>query len=180
LQITEKGRHSIQYWVISVEELVKIFSKQEKQKHLVIAFNASFAGAIQEDLKPSLDFILTDNANYESFSSFGEQLQKNKELCDLLIIVKNKSFCTHKAMIMTRAKNAFHTLISNLSVTKERPQIQIDDVEVEVFEIILNFIYTDKEPVFLSTDDIKKLLIAIAKYQFLERLENICLKKNQK
>jgi len=177
LAITAKSAYSAWLGVISVAELMKLFPANGKQKHLPIVFNASITGKIENALKPKLNFIRSGNGDYQTFSTFGEALLQNKQLCDLTIIVKGESFCTHKAMLLTRANNTFHALMSNSSsILNGRQQIQIDSIDVNIFEILLNFAYTDKEPQLLSTDTLKKLLVATAQFPFA-RLENFCLER---
>lgn len=101
-----------------------------------------------------------------------KQLYESKECSDVVILVGDKAFQAHKAVLVAHSP-VFLAMFRNITLESQENQVNISDIEPEIFEILLKFIYTNETPQKseLTTD----LLAAADKYE-LERLKRLCEK----
>ena len=68
---------------------------------------------------------------------------------DVVLRVGNKDFQAHKCILSARSP-VFGAMFQHDMKEAKENHVDIEDVEVEVFEVMLRFIYTDK----ISSDDV--------------------------
>jgi hypothetical protein len=76
-------------------------------------------------------------------------------LKDIKFIVGGKHFSAHKIVLEQRCKQLY-SLVEN----SEGEPVIIEDINTDVFEMLLKYIYTVKKPTFSDTDQTKKILEA--------------------
>jgi hypothetical protein len=99
-----------------------------------------------------------------------EKMINNKEFSDFRFIVGNKVFYGHKIFLSKRSK-IYEAMFANDMEESRDNQCVIHDIECDVFEELLKFIYTGIRPKVDSMA--KKLLVAAEKYEILD-LKSIC------
>ena len=106
---------------------------------------------------------------------FGE-LFVSQRFSDLVISVHHHEFRVHKAVLVTRSP-VFSAMFSHQLKEEETGRIEINDIEKEVVEEMLKFIYTGKALKLYDTNWCRKycegLLAAAEKYN-LQRLKLMC------
>ena len=73
-------------------------------------------------------------ANYES-------LLESAKLSDVLFVIGNKEFKLHKAILASQSP-VFSAMFENDLEEAKKNRVEITDVDVEVFEVMIRFIYT--------------------------------------
>ncbi|XP_066323444.1 BTB/POZ and MATH domain-containing protein 1-like [Miscanthus floridulus] len=143
---------------------------------------------IQCDLKIIMDFELCKiKGGFEIqvppsdvSEHFGRLLLEEEET-DVIFSVRGETFPAHKIILATRSSVFKAHLYGKMKETKERC-MTVEDMEPNVFEALLNFIYTDALPIFgddnyIDDDDyskiIKNLLVAAGSYA-MDRLKLLC------
>ena len=91
---------------------------------------------------------------------FLTELYLQKDNTDVCFVVKNKEFNAHKIVLRQRSK-ILHSMIEGSTDGKVFP---IHDVREEIFEAMLEYVYTVKTPPFNKIDDIKGILVAADKF----------------
>jgi len=139
----------------------------------LVSFLSKFIGIVQltEDLLTNkelkLHFVIDwfdckHNPAIESqLSNDFEKLVNNKELSDFVFIVDNKEFYAHKNILSIRS-NVFKTMFANHMIESQTNRCVTNDMESDVFEELLTFIYTGKSAKINSM--CYKLLAAAEKY----------------
>ena len=95
----------------------------------------------------------------------------NEDFCDVKLTVNGKDFYAHKIMLSARS-SVFAAMFKHEMAEKIDNTINITDINHQVFEEVLRFIYTGK--ISSITDEIAaELLVAADKYE-LDRLKIIC------
>jgi speckle-type POZ protein len=121
-----------------------------------------------------LHFVLDlFDCNQNNENLIGNDLQKlvnDKKYSDFVFVVDNKEIFAHKNILSVRSK-VFEAMFANDMIECHVNKCVIQDVEFEVFEELLTFIYTGKSPKAYSMAD--KLIAAAEKYEVLE-LKEIC------
>jgi speckle-type POZ protein len=84
------------------------------------------------------------------------KLVNNKKYSDFVFIVDNKEFFAHKNILSIRSK-VFEAMFAN-DIESQSNRCTIDDIESEVFEELLTFIYTGNAP--KAQTMVEKLLAA--------------------
>ncbi|KAH0557882.1 hypothetical protein KQX54_012545 [Cotesia glomerata] len=97
-------------------------------------------------------------------------LFKTKIGSDVVLIVNGRSFDAHKTVLMARSSVFSAMLISNMKEKKENV-INIPNINPEIFNSLLEFIYTDK---VTNLDNIAEELIELADKYLLESLKMKC------
>lgn len=109
----------------------------------------------------------SQNLIKDIFYSFGDPTFK-----DITFLVQGEEFKAHKYILTTRSK-VFAEILKNKMSKEPILKVEIHDVDPDVFEKILRFMYTDE------VDDFKnsalKLFAAAHKFD-LKSLKNICMK----
>jgi speckle-type POZ protein len=99
-----------------------------------------------------------------------QKLVNNNKYSDFLFIVDNKQLFAHKNILSVRSK-VFEAMFANDIIESHSNQCIIDDIESDVFEQLLTFIYTANAPKAQSMAH--KLIAAAEKYEILD-LKRIC------
>lgn len=124
-----------------------------------------------------IDAEVTVPSSYNTLSpptlkplDLGKILQSG-QMADMMIGDGKKLFSVHKCVLVARCPY-FEAMFQSGSLATKDVQIIIEDIELEILEVILNFIYTNKLPTDLKPIA-KKLLIAADKFDMLP-LVSIC------
>ncbi|XP_057324124.1 speckle-type POZ protein-like A [Microplitis mediator] len=132
-------------------------------------------------LTVGVEVIVSDNVSTvpikSSFNSSKGQLiddfkklYKSKVNTDVTIFIGDKEFQAHK-IIMTARSPVFSAMFDHEMIEKKTKQVSITDISPEIFEKVLEYIYTDQ---VTDLDDIAAdLLEAADKYQLLS-LKKMC------
>ncbi|XP_011873523.1 PREDICTED: speckle-type POZ protein A-like isoform X2 [Vollenhovia emeryi] len=97
-------------------------------------------------------------------------LLENEKFCDVMLTVRGKEFQVHKAILVAQSP-VFNVMFENEMKEKKTNQVDIDDMDPEVLEEMLRFIYTGKATNLEKMAD--GLLAASDKYQ-LNTLKVLC------
>uniref|UniRef100_A0A0E0DJL9 BTB domain-containing protein n=1 Tax=Oryza meridionalis TaxID=40149 RepID=A0A0E0DJL9_9ORYZ len=106
----------------------------------------------------------------------------SKEAADVEFLVGKKVFDAHRLVLAARSPVFKPELYGRMKESTTKSAIAIDDMEEEVFEAMLTFIYTDSLPKMKRRDEAamaQNLLVAADRYN-LERLKLICEDKLSK
>jgi hypothetical protein len=90
-----------------------------------------------------------------------KMLMTDQKFCDFKFVVENEEFKVHKNILSIRS-NVFAAMFENNMIEKNVNECKIDDIESNVFQELLSFIYTGKSAKIKSMA--RKLLIASEKY----------------
>lgn len=93
-----------------------------------------------------------DRVGVNKLSEDFEILAKNDTLSDVTIVVGAKEYRVHKLILIARS-SVFATLLTTHLLKKEKNRLTVTDIEEEVFEELLTFLYTGK----FSITNIEKL-----------------------
>lgn len=117
--------------------------------------------------------IPVENISNSSQSQLGQDLENlygSKENCDITIIVGNTRFEAHKLILSVRSP-VLAAAFTHDMIEKKSNEVSITDIDPEIFEKVLRYIYTDQ------VSDLEvvaaKLLEAADKYQLLS-LKKLC------
>nr|XP_048281400.1 speckle-type POZ protein-like [Myodes glareolus] len=98
------------------------------------------------------------------------ELWENPRFTDCCLVVAGQEFQAHKAILAARSP-VFRAMFKNDVEESKKNRIEIQDLEPQVFKIMMGFIYTGKAPDLHSMAD--AVLAAADKYG-LERLKVMC------
>jgi speckle-type POZ protein len=98
-----------------------------------------------------------------------KNLVNNNKYSDFVFVVENKEIFAHKSILSVRSK-VFEAMFAN-DMDSQSNRCTIDDIESEVFEQLLTFIYTGNAP--KAQTMVEKLLAAAQKYEILE-IKDFC------
>ncbi|XP_057324127.1 speckle-type POZ protein-like [Microplitis mediator] len=99
-----------------------------------------------------------------------KELYNSKANSDVTVVVGDKEFQAHKLIMMARSP-VFSAMFTHEMVEKKSKQVSITDITPEIFEKVLEYIYTDE---VTDLDDVAYDLLPVAdKYQLLS-LKNMC------
>ncbi|XP_057324128.1 speckle-type POZ protein-like [Microplitis mediator] len=132
-------------------------------------------------LTVGVDVIVTDDAitipikssfNFSKSQMVGDikEIYISRANSDVTIVVGDKEFQAHKFIMMVRSP-VLSKMLTHEMVEKKSKQVSITDITPEIFEKVLEYIYTDQ--VIDLGDDAFDLLEAAKKYQLLS-LEKMC------
>lgn len=124
------------------------------------------------DINQQLDFIMTENRN-EEFDDF-ENLLHCHEFSDVTFQVNGKEFHAHKAILAIRSP-VFAAMFSHDMLEKQQNMVNIEDIDSEVFEELLRFIYAGKVKASQMAKFTVELLGAADKYN-IQKLKTMCEK----
>ena len=96
---------------------------------------------------------------------------ENKDFCDVKLTVGRKDFHAHKNVLVARS-SVFAAMFKHEMIGEITNTVHIIDIDYQVFEEVLRFLYTGKIS-SLTIEMATDLLIAAAKYN-LNRLKIIC------
>ena len=100
------------------------------------------------------------NSSLPSLASQIEQLHQNQTLTDLTILVGEHRFPVHRAILAARSP-VFAAMFSHEMREKAEKEVRVEELDAEVFQNLLSFIYKDK----INADALNKTsweLLAIA------------------
>ncbi|XBI84815.1 hypothetical protein VPH35_093038 [Triticum aestivum] len=103
-------------------------------------------------------------------------LLKNKDAADLTIQVGRETFSAHRCVLSARSSVFKAELLGAMKESSAASPIEICDMEADVFESLLTFIYTDSVSPVLDVVMAGHLLVAADRYN-IERLKQICEQK---
>jgi speckle-type POZ protein len=98
-------------------------------------------------------------------------LFESMQLSDVKFWIGDREFPAHKVILVTRSK-VFASMFEYETKENLTNQIEIEDIEPQVFQELLRFIYTGQVPLYMGTIA-AALLIAADKY-LLDGLKMIC------
>ncbi|CAL4933462.1 unnamed protein product [Urochloa decumbens] len=104
------------------------------------------------------------------------RLLSSKEDTDVKFRVGNKTFSAHRLVLSTRSPVFKAQLYGPMKERNTSKAIHINDMEADVFDALLSFMYTDNLPEMKEQDEsamAQHLLVAADRYN-LERLKLIC------
>ena len=117
---------------------------------------------------PGYSYQLADRLAKEQL--WAAVTEKNKNLVDVEIVVKGKTFSAHKAILAARSPVFATEFAKKQPLTNGPLEIQIDGVEPSTLEQFLYFIYTGESVSSLANEELLKLAV---KYQ-LATLAGLC------
>ncbi|XP_044590446.1 speckle-type POZ protein B-like [Cotesia glomerata] len=100
-----------------------------------------------------------------------KELYATKLASDITLVVDNKKFLAHKALLMVRSPVFSAMFTSDMRETKEN-EVKINDIDPNIFEKVLKFIYIDQIDQ-INDNDVVDLLDAAEKFQ-LPSLKRMC------
>lgn len=100
------------------------------------------------------------------------QLFEDKQFSDVKIIIDEKEFLAHKAILAVRS-SVFRAMFQNEMIESKQNQVTITDMKPEIFAELLRFIYTD---CVQGLDKIALELLQAADKYDLEQLKIMCEK----
>ncbi|VAI37947.1 BTB/POZ and MATH domain-containing protein 3-like [Triticum dicoccoides] len=103
-------------------------------------------------------------------------LLKNKDAADLTIQVGGETFSAHRCVLAARSSVFKAELLGPMEESYAASPIEICDMEADVFNSLLHFIYTDTVPPVLDVVMAGHLLVAADRYN-IGRLKMICGEK---
>lgn len=102
------------------------------------------------------------DVEYPKLNDDFELLLKNESLSDITIVVKAKEFKAHEVILMARSP-VFATMLACDMLEKKTNKVKIEDMEPEIFEALLIFIYSGKQTL-IDPEKMCNLLKAADKY----------------
>ncbi len=132
---------------------------------------------LTEDLMPNrelklrfeIDLFDSDLKHENRITYDLKNLVNNNKYSDFVFVVENKEIFAHKSILSVRSK-VFEAMFAN-DMDSQSNRCTIDDIESEVFEQLLTFIYTGNAP--KAQTMVEKLLAAAQKYEILE-IKDFC------
>lgn len=109
------------------------------------------------------------NVDKSISTNFATMLQKNK-YSDIIFMVQGEEFKLHRNILSARSPVFEVMFESNFEESKQN-RVTITDIEVDVFEELIKFIYTGK--IDQLDNLVHELFVVADKYQ-IESLKNIC------
>ena len=120
----------------------------------------------KNDFKPPINLVSRDLS--EDISTFFE----DQILKDFSFFIQGKEFTAHKIILAARSE-VFAAMLKNEMSEGLTSKVIIDDIEPEIFEKMLRFIYSDKIN-DLNAREAFLLFVAAHRYD-LHKLKNICI-----
>ncbi|XP_052169195.1 BTB/POZ and MATH domain-containing protein 1-like [Oryza glaberrima] len=109
---------------------------------------------------------------------FGDLLETEKG-ADVVFEVGGETFAAHRCVLAARSPVFRAELYSSMKEGNTAGVVRIEDMEAQVFKLLLRFVYTDSLPEIENDDEdvmCQHLLVAADRYN-LERLKLICEEK---
>uniref|UniRef100_A0A0D9XJW1 BTB domain-containing protein n=1 Tax=Leersia perrieri TaxID=77586 RepID=A0A0D9XJW1_9ORYZ len=122
------------------------------------------------------DIVIVGDIRVEE-TTLGKLLETQKDV-DVVFEVNGQTFVAHWCVLAARSPVFNAELYGFMKEGDNTGVVRIEDMEAEVFKLLLHFVYTDSLPVIKKEEDImcQHLLIAADRYN-LERLKLICEKQ---
>ncbi|KAI4985477.1 hypothetical protein ZWY2020_018107 [Hordeum vulgare] len=103
-------------------------------------------------------------------------LLMNKDSADLTFQVSGEKFSAHRCVLAARSSVFEAELLGAMKESSSASPIEISDMEADVFNSLLHFIYTDSLPTVLDVVTAGHILVAADRYN-IGRLKLICEEK---
>jgi len=98
-------------------------------------------------------------------------LRKNESFCDVKVVVKDKEFAAHKAVLAAASPFFLSLLVSDMRESKEHSiRIELEEATASVMENVLQYVYTGN---VLVTEENAHNLVATADYLLLPGLKTL-------
>jgi hypothetical protein len=125
---------------------VYYFIKESVKNSVIAAKNSEIAAKNSEiqNLKSQLENRRVEES--ENLDTFAGKLYAEKDLADVKIVCKEKTFASHKALLSCHSE-VFKTIIRNKSLTEKQAEvmeIEESDFNSEAMEQILFYFYHGK------------------------------------
>lgn len=133
---------------------------------LTIFCEITVNGALYNNLKTSehSKLLLDKQKNFSEFL-------KNDELSDVLLVVDNKEIPAHKILLVNKSP-VFKAMFSHEELVENQLNVvAIDDIDVDVLEEMLHFIYDEHTFKIVTEGFAEKLLIAGDRYEITDLVE---------
>jgi len=141
----------------------------------------SLLHTVLDDIKPSdltkqlLKVMCTWNTKPILFPNYLQEMRSSKTGCDITFKVQDQIFLAHRCIVFTRC-DVLETLFSSeLSLDSNEQIHEIPNVDCKIFELLLDFIYTDQVPKDMSTQQSDSLWQLADKFT-LENLKAKCIR----
>lgn len=113
--------------------------------------------------------IISQKVGNHLDKDFATLLESNA-YSDLKIVVKGTEFMAHKCVLSTRSP-VFSAMFSSDMKEKLENRVEINDIDADVFEQFLKFIYTGIAP---KIDEMSEELLVCSEFYGVSDLKNIC------
>lgn len=100
-----------------------------------------------------------------------ENLFDAKEFCDFTFVIGDKEIPAHKQILLAR-NSVFRKMFENEMLENKSSRVEIKDIEPDIFENLLRFIYCGKFNLS-NVDDHLKLMVAADKYSMTSLVTEI-------
>jgi len=145
---------------------------------LTLIFEVTVIGDVENSIeyinnkkiKEEENTVLTPLFHYKKLVEDFESNLNLREHSDVTVTCDNKEFQCHK-IILTSRSPVFKTMLESNMKEKETGSIEIKDMQLEVFEDLLKYIYSGEAP---NIDEHAEELFAAADLYQLEYLKELC------
>ncbi|XP_008556025.2 speckle-type POZ protein B isoform X1 [Microplitis demolitor] len=151
---------------IEIEELLKSKSELLPSDTLTLCLGLT----VYDDYTSVVSKVPLEETNCKITDCI-KDLFTTKMASDIVLVVDNRKFLAHKAILMARSA-VFFAMFSNAMKEQKENEVNIPDMNPDIFEKMLEFMYTD-EITDIDDNDIVDLLDAAEKYQ-LPSLKELC------
>ena len=90
-----------------------------------------------------------DKQQYVQVLDEFNDLRLQKELCDVTLCVEDRKFPVHRAILAANSPY-FRAMFTNGMKESQKEEIELKDVEADVFALIVQFIYTRNVPITID------------------------------
>jgi hypothetical protein len=135
-----------------------------------LVFKASIKIIYTEDMTFRGKFYNSAVAKKKICTNIG-RMYGDEEFADFVFAVKGKPFKVHKN-ILAEASEVFRKMFTTNMKEARNNECEIDNIEPEIFESLLRFIYTAEIPENLKEVAIE--LFKAAHYYEIDELRNVC------
>lgn len=158
------------------EKLVNISDAQSHaySKKITKPFTKNEVKSITIELTIQIKEKIEINPGYQRLSNDLEILLKDESRSDVTFIVGDTKFKAHQLMLVSRS-SVFAQMFTCDMLEKKTNTAEVKDIQPDVFEALLHFLYTGKTPV-VDVEKMAALLTAADKYA-LHDLKTICAEK---
>ena len=98
------------------------------------------------------------------------QLQKRRELCDVVLLVGNKRILAHR-VVLSACSPYFHAMFTSELIETRRTEVPILDIDDVAMELLVNFCYSSE--ITIEENNVQVLLPAACLLQMNE-IQDIC------
>ncbi|KAH9624069.1 hypothetical protein KSS87_018208 [Heliosperma pusillum] len=142
-------------------------------KHIVVSGVPKVeAAAVVLDLEHHQEYVIRchDEKYLELLVYLGEQYVNNSTLSDVTFLVEGRRFYAHRIFLLA-SSDAFRAMFDGGYREKDVKDIEIPNIQWNVFQLMMRYIYTSSVNVSL---DIAQDLLRAADQYLLEGLKRLC------